>query len=115
MTVRLRLDDSGLDRDLHEALGLSNLRPGEALVLSPRSTVDERLPTAEQKEFTPTPKQVLYASRCNLLQIVATKRGKQDCFLAVYAEVTLRASFVNVSVRPFVLLHAAILKTPSKA
>ncbi len=102
LTVRLRLDDSGLDCDLHEALGLSNLRPGESLVLSPRWTVDERLPAAQQKEFTPTPKQVLYASRCDLGQIVATERDKQDRFLAGYAEVMLRASFVNDSVRPFV-------------
>jgi hypothetical protein len=47
LVVRLRLEAANLDCSLHEALGLSNLRRGDRLVLCPRWTVDERLPPAQ--------------------------------------------------------------------
>ena len=53
---------------------MSNLRDGDRLVLFPRWTVDERLPVAERKEFTPTPKQMLYGQRAELIRIVATEK-----------------------------------------
>jgi hypothetical protein len=102
LTVRLRLETAGLDVGLHEALGLSNLRPGESLVLSPRWTQDERLPEAERKDFTPTPKQVLYAVRCDLGRIAATQRDGGGRIAAGFVEATLRHSFGGESVRPFV-------------
>lgn len=34
---------------------------------------DERLPAADQKEFTPTPKQMLYGQRCELIRLAATE------------------------------------------
>jgi hypothetical protein len=102
LTVRLRLEAEGLDCGLHEALGLSNLRPGESLVLSPRWTQDERLPEAERKDFTPTPKQILYATRCDLGRIVATERDGDGRITAGYVEATLRQSFGNEAFRPFV-------------
>jgi hypothetical protein len=102
LTVRLRLEAAGLDCGLHEALALSNLRAGDSLVLSPRWAVDERLPEAERQPFTPTPKQVLYAGRCDLGRIVAAERDDQGRILAGHVEVALRPSFGAESCRPFV-------------
>jgi hypothetical protein len=60
LRLRLRVVCEGVDCDLHQALLMSTLRDGDRLVLYPRWSVDERLPAAERKEFTPTPKQMLY-------------------------------------------------------
>ena len=74
LRLKLRLETVGVDCDLHEALLMSNLRDGDRLVLYPRWTVDERLPVAERKEFTPTPKQMLYGQRAELIGLVATEK-----------------------------------------
>ena len=66
LRVRLRLEAAGLDCDLHDALALTNLRDGDRLILYPRWVTDERLPADQRKEFTPTPKQLLYGQRCEL-------------------------------------------------
>src|SRR5690606_14019095 len=76
LKVRFRLETEGVDCDLHEALALSNIREGERLILYPRWTVDGRLPAQEQKEFTPTPKQMLYGNRADSVRIVATKKDE---------------------------------------
>ena len=68
LRLRLRLETAGVDCDLNEALALTDLRAGDYLVLYPRWTVDERLPGAERKEFTPTPKQMLYGQRAELVR-----------------------------------------------
>jgi hypothetical protein len=69
MLIRLRLDTSGIDCSLDEALALSTFQTGKRLVLFPRLTCDERLPLEERKEFTPTPKQMLYGTRADLISI----------------------------------------------
>ena len=56
---------------------MSNLRDGDRLVLFPRWTVDERLPVDERKEFTPTPKQMLYGQRAELVRLVATEKDER--------------------------------------
>ena len=76
LRVRLRLETAGVDCDLHEALLLSTLRDGDRLVLYPRWTVDERLPVAERKEFTPTPKQMLYGQRAELVRHRGDREGR---------------------------------------
>ena len=76
LRLRLRIETAGVDCDLHEALLMSTLREGDRLVLFSRWTVDERLPVGERKEFTPTPKQMLYGQRAELLRIVATKKDE---------------------------------------
>jgi hypothetical protein len=101
LTVRLRLETAGVDCGLHEALALSNLRPGESLVLCPRWTVDERLPPDQQQPFTPTPKQVLYGSRCDLSSIV-TDRDGQGHITGGHVEAMLRRAFGNKAFLPFV-------------
>ena len=92
LRLKLRLETAGVDCDLHEALLMSNLRDGDRLVLYPRWTVDERLPVAERKEFTPTPKQMLYGQRAELIGIVATEKDAAGRVTAAFAEVELKES-----------------------
>ena len=54
--------------------------------------MDERLPVAERKEFTPTPKQMLYGQRAELMRIVATEKDASGRVLAAMAEVELKES-----------------------
>jgi hypothetical protein len=102
LRVRLRLETAGVDCDLHEALALSNLRDGDRLVLYARWAVDERLPVAERREFTPTPKQMLYGNRAELVSTVATDKDEAGRIKAGYAEVVLRESFGGEWSRGFV-------------
>src|SRR5262249_2261452 len=90
LRVRLRIETPGVDCDLHEALLMSTLRDGDRLVLFPRWTVDERLPLAERKEFTPTPKQMLYGQRAELSRIIASKKDEAGRVIEAFAEVELK-------------------------
>jgi hypothetical protein len=101
LRLRLRIEATGVDCDLHEALLMSTIRDGDRLVLFPRWTVDERLPVAERKEFTPTPKQMLYGQRADLLHIVATKK-KAGKVIEAFAEVELTESHGGDYSKPFV-------------
>jgi hypothetical protein len=102
LRLRLSVECAGVDCDLHEALLLSTLRDGEHLVLFPRWTVDERLPAEERKEFTPTPKQMLYGQRAQLVHLVATKKDAAGRVLEAFAEVELSESRGGEWSRPFV-------------
>ncbi len=73
LRVWLRLDPSAVECDLDELLALSTLRPGAPLILAPRWSVDSRLAVAEQTPYTPTPKQLLYAPRADLVEIVVER------------------------------------------
>ena len=70
MRYRLRIETADVGCDLDEALNLSTIKPGARLVLADRWTVDSRLPQAEQTPLTPTAKQLLYAPRVDLVEIV---------------------------------------------
>jgi hypothetical protein len=98
----LRIETTGVDCDLHEALFMSNLRDGDRLVLYPRWTVDERLPVDERKEFTPTPKQMLYGQRAALIQRKTLETDASGRVRAALVEVELQASRGNETTRPFV-------------
>jgi hypothetical protein len=100
--VRLRLEANGLDCDLHDALALTNLRPGDRLILYPRRVVDSRLPPSTRKEFTPTPRQLIYGERCELKKIVATEHDASGRSLVGYADVELTVSFGGVWSKGFV-------------
>jgi hypothetical protein len=102
LRLKLRVETVGVDCDLHESLLMSNLRDGDRLVLYPRWTVDERLPVAERKEFTPTPKQMLYGQRAELVGLVATAKDPSGRVTAAYAEVELKESRGSDTTRPFV-------------
>ena len=92
MTVRLRLECADVACDLDEALGITTLKAGDRLVLSPRWTVDERLPVADRVSFTPTAKAMLYGLRADLDRIVID-RGDDGRAVAAWAEVALRQGF----------------------
>gem|GEM_PF-347170 len=94
LRLRLRLDCGALDCGLDEALALSTLRPGDPLVVVPRTTVDSRLPVEQQVPFTPTPKQMLYGTRGTLLQNLIERDGSGRATCG-YVEVELRASYGN--------------------
>jgi hypothetical protein len=101
LRVKLQLEAVGVDCDLDEALAMSNLRDGDRLVLYPRWTVDERLPVEERKEFTPTPKQMLYGNRAELVGLT-TKKDKKGRITSGYAKVVLHESFGGQWSRGFV-------------
>jgi AAA domain len=102
LRLRLRIETAGVDCDLHEALLLSTLRNGDRLVLFLRWTVDERLPVSERKEFTPTPKQMFYGQRAELLHIVAAKKDATGRVTEAFAEVELQDSRGGDYSKPYV-------------
>jgi len=102
LRLKLRLETAGIDCDLHEALLMSNQRAGDRLVLFPRWTVDTRLPEADRKKFTPTPKQMLYAQRADLSGLVATAKDASGRVTAALAEVELKDSRGSDATKPFV-------------
>jgi hypothetical protein len=102
MKLRLRIEAEGVDCDLNEALLMSTLRDGDRLVLFSRWAVDERLPKAEQVEFTPTPKQMLYGQRAELLRVVATKKDDGGRITEAFAEVELKESRGGDWSKPYV-------------
>ncbi|HEV7214055.1 MAG TPA: DEAD/DEAH box helicase, partial [Chloroflexota bacterium] len=91
LQFRLRLETDGLDCGLDELLALATLHEGDSVVILPRTTVDTRLPSAEQVAFTPTPKQMLYGQR-GTVTALNVQRNSAGKALAAFAEVTLRAS-----------------------
>ncbi len=102
LRLRLRVEVEGVDCDLHETLLMSTLRDGDRLVLYPRWTVDERLPKDQQTEFTPTPKQMLYGQRAELLRVVATKKDAAGRITEAVAEVELKESRGGDWSKPYV-------------
>lgn len=70
---RLRIDVSGCDVGLEDALALTTIKPDERVVLEPRWGVDGRLPVEERKPITPTPKQLLYGMRQDIVEIETVK------------------------------------------
>jgi hypothetical protein len=70
---RLRLETANLDCSLDDALNLSTIKAGARLVMSPRWSVDERLPVNERAPFTTTAKQLLYGPRVSLEEIIVER------------------------------------------
>ncbi|MEK6236555.1 MAG: hypothetical protein N2C14_17750, partial [Planctomycetales bacterium] len=100
--VRLRIETSKVDCDLHEVLSLCGFRQGDHLIVYPRWTVDERLPEDQRKEFTPSPKQLLYGMRAELLQIEPDERDDQGRVTSAFADVAFRKSFSVKNSRGFI-------------
>ena len=63
----LRLEATGADCDLDTLLALCDFEPGDWLLLYPRITYDERMPAEQRTPNTPTPKQMLYGMRVELV------------------------------------------------
>jgi len=92
MRFRLRLETAGLDCSLDEALGLGTWQPGDRFVLNPRWTVDSRLPLEEQAQFLPTPKQMLYGVRADLV-VLELERDDAGRAVGGVVEVEMADSF----------------------
>jgi hypothetical protein len=95
LRLKLRVEVEGVDCDLHEALLMSNLRAGDRLVLY------ARLPVAERTEFTPTPKQMLYGQRAELIGFT-TQKDQTGRVTAAVAEVELKDSRGGDWSKPYV-------------
>lgn len=67
LPVRLRVARETLAADPRELLAACEMEPGDQLVCMPRWTADSRVDPAQQEVFTPTPPQLLYAPRVELL------------------------------------------------
>ena len=63
MTVRLRIETTGCDCSLEDAIGLGTASAGDWVWLHERQTVDGRLPEAERVKFHPTVRQLLIFSK----------------------------------------------------
>jgi hypothetical protein len=87
---RLRIDIDGVACDLNEALALTTTKEGDGLVFAPRLTVDSRLPVDEQREFAPTPKQLPYGMRADLVRLEVERRDGRA--VMAWAHVTFRTS-----------------------
>ena len=118
MQFRLRIEPTEAGCDLDEVLGLTTLKPGDWLVLSPRWAVDGRLPAAEQRPFTPTAKQMLYGMRAELERMSVQRDGERA--VAAWADVVVRRGmggkqtpqgyvFPTIDERPFVADEAYTL------
>ncbi|HUG13721.1 MAG TPA: AAA domain-containing protein [Thermomicrobiales bacterium] len=73
MQFWMRIETDGVGCGLDELLGLTTFKDDERVVMCPRWAVDSRLAVAEQYEFTPTPKQMLYGKRATLRRIVVQR------------------------------------------
>ncbi len=102
LRLRLRIETEGLDCDLDELLLLSTLRDGEQVVVYSRWTEDERLPLEQRSPFTPTPKQLIYGQRAELVRVVVTQRDEMGKAKTAFAEVILRESRGSQHTQPFV-------------
>lgn len=63
IAVKLRIETTGCDCSLEDALGLSTFRAGDFVWLHERQTFDSRLPIAERTLFHPTVRQLLIFSK----------------------------------------------------
>jgi hypothetical protein len=65
--LRLRIDLSAVETSVEHAMSLWNAGIGDRMVISPRKTVDTRLPVAERVPFTPTVRQLLYGASAGIV------------------------------------------------
>jgi len=72
----LRLEATGADCDLDTLVALCDFEPGNWLLLYPRVTYDERLSLEQRTPNTPTPKQMLYGMRVELVAIDLEKNAE---------------------------------------
>ncbi len=78
MTVLLRLSLSGVGvgtSGAEQLLLAAKTTPGDRVVVSPLYTFDERLPPDERRTRQPSPEQLLYAARAELLRIGSEGQG----------------------------------------
>ena len=96
-TFVLRLETSGADCDMDTMLALCDFEPGDWLLLYPRVAFDERLPVEQRVPNTPTPKQMLYGMRAEL---VSLDTQKDDSGIVVRALAKVKIAFGMSSNQP---------------
>jgi hypothetical protein len=69
LVFRLRIESGSTVANLHEIMARTTLKDGSRTVLMPRLITDFRLPEAERRMFTPTPRQIPWGLRANLDRI----------------------------------------------
>ncbi len=94
VTVRLEIDVAGLDCGLQEALDINGLSKSDSVVISPRLTVDERLPESDRIAFTPTPKQLLYGTR-GVIERIDVERDEGGRAGRAFVEIRLQHSNIG--------------------
>ena len=108
MQFRLRLDCANADCDLDHALATSTLRAKSGAVISPRVDQDSRLAAEERVDYTPTPKQLLYGMRADILEIEVQRdedgRAQAACVVVEIAPTRNPSSAPN-SPRGFVFFN----------
>jgi predicted RecB family nuclease len=92
MVFRLRLEVAEVGCGLDEALGLSRLKEGERVILYPRFSYDTRLPIEERTPNTPTPKQMLYGLRAEIIRF-DVERDEEGKALAAWVEAQIVPAF----------------------
>lgn len=97
---RLRLDVSDSGISVNDALALSTIKAGDRVVVQPRWTFDTRLPEAEQKPLTPTPKQMLYGMRHEIAEI-ETESDASGVVLRAWLRTEPAPSFGNGEIPGF--------------
>lgn len=95
LQVRLRLETTGVDSELEEILSLTRLEEGSRFILYPRLTSDERLQSDKRIDFTPTPKQMLYGTRADLINLVI-ERNEQGRAISGYADLRLQSNPITL-------------------
>jgi hypothetical protein len=90
IVFRLRIETTDIGCDLHEALSRSAIKENARLVIMPRLTFDSRLPGADQRLFTPTPRQIPYGMRADLRRIEVERQDGRA--VRAWAHVTLGES-----------------------
>lgn len=92
LVFRLRLEVTEVGCGLDEALGLTRLKEGERVILYPRFSYDSRLPPAERTPNTPTPKQMLYGLRAEIVRY-DVERDQAGKALAAWVEAQIVPTF----------------------
>ncbi len=100
LVVRLRLVVDGADCDLDAALAMSTVKPGDTLILYPR-TVTVTQADGSQDEITPTSKQLLYGPRVTLARL-NVERDPSGRARAATAEISLANGWFNANTAPYV-------------
>lgn len=89
LNLRLRIDLTGVEASLKEALDLTKLRTGDRVIVHPRWTVDSRRPQAEQVPLTPTAKALVYGLRATIDAITVDERDRDGNPLAASVSLVL--------------------------
>ncbi len=85
--IRLRFDLTGVACSVEHALALWGVDTGDSVVISPRWSVDTRMPPEERQPFTPTVRQLFYGAGGKVLELGVTQDTGNPSFAFVDIEI----------------------------